>query len=122
MTEVSHDQAAAELAAYANHSLPAARRDAVARHVESCAACAADLDAWRTIATAVRADLAQLMQLIAVLAPAHREALLLFFVDDLSYAEMAQVLEVPVGTVKSRLSNARRALAGLLADTEGAES
>jgi RNA polymerase sigma-70 factor (ECF subfamily) len=69
-----------------------------------------------------RADLAQLMQLIAVLAPAHREALLLFFVDDLSYAEMAQVLEVPVGTVKSRLSNARRALAGLLADTEGAES
>ena len=56
MTEMSHDQAAAELATYANHSLPAARRDAVARHVESCAACAADLDAWRTIATAVRAD------------------------------------------------------------------
>ncbi len=69
-----------------------------------------------------RADLAQLMRLIAVLAPVHREALLLFFVDDLSYAEMAQVLQVPVGTVKSRLSNARRALTGLLADTEGAES
>lgn len=69
-----------------------------------------------------RADLAQLMALIGLLAPVHREALLLFFVDDLSYAEMAQVLEVPVGTVKSRLSNARRALAGLLGDTEGAGS
>lgn len=52
---------------------------------------------------------------IARLAPLHREVLVLAFVDDLAYGEISQVLEVPVGTVKSRVSNAKRALAGLLA-------
>ena len=64
-----------------------------------------------------RAEVTRLMGLIGRLAPVHREALLLFFVDDLGYAEMAEVLDVPVGTVKSRLSNARRALAVLLQTT-----
>jgi len=58
VTEVSRDQAAAELAAYANHSLPPARRDQITLHLRSCPTCAADLDAWQTIATAVRADAA----------------------------------------------------------------
>lgn len=48
------------------------------------------------------------------LAPVHREVLLLTFVQELSYQETATILEVPVGTVKSRLSNARRALRVLL--------
>ncbi len=48
------------------------------------------------------------------LAPLHREVLALIFFHELSYEEAAQVLEVPVGTVKSRLSNAKRALRGLL--------
>ena len=33
----------------------------------------------------------------------HRETLLLRFVDDLSLAEIAEAMEVPVGTVKSRI-------------------
>ncbi len=48
------------------------------------------------------------------LAPVHREVLLLIFVQEFSYQETAVILEIPVGTVKSRLSNARRALRQLL--------
>jgi RNA polymerase sigma-70 factor (ECF subfamily) len=36
----------------------------------------------------------------------HRETLLLRFVDDLSLAEIAEAMEVPLGTVKSRLHTA----------------
>ncbi len=46
--------------------------------------------------------------------PVHREVLVLIFVQELAYAEAATILGVPVGTVKSRLSNARRALRSLL--------
>ena len=44
------------------------------------------------------------------LAPAYREILALTFVQELSYQEAAQVLTIPLGTVKSRLSNAKKAL------------
>ena len=47
---------------------------------------------------------------IARLAPIHQEVLMLIFTHGLSYAETAEVIAVPVGTVKSRLSHARRAL------------
>lgn len=60
----------------------------------------------------------ELTQAFRQLAPVHREVLLLIFVQELSYQEAATVLEVPVGTVKSRLSNARRALRALL-DAKG---
>jgi RNA polymerase sigma-70 factor (ECF subfamily) len=40
----------------------------------------------------------------------HREALVLFFLDDLLIAQMAEVLEVSEGTVKSRLFYAKKAL------------
>jgi RNA polymerase sigma factor (sigma-70 family) len=53
------------------------------------------------------------------LAPVHREILALTFVQELSYQESAQVLGVPIGTVKSRLSNAKKALRTLLESREG---
>ncbi|MGH2458328.1 MAG: RNA polymerase sigma factor [Chloroflexota bacterium] len=63
----------------------------------------------------------ELAAAIRCLAPVHREALTLAFVNALSYREMAVVLEVPEGTVKSRLSNAKRALRLLLDASEGVE-
>jgi RNA polymerase sigma factor (sigma-70 family) len=61
----------------------------------------------RLVARAGREDLARA---IAELAPAHREILALNFAHGLSYAEIARVLSVPEGTVKSRLNGAKRAL------------
>jgi RNA polymerase sigma factor (sigma-70 family) len=44
----------------------------------------------------------------------HREVLTLFFLQDLSVEEIAEVLEIPAGTVKSRLNYAKRALKAVL--------
>lgn len=53
------------------------------------------------------------------LSPLHREALVLFFFQGLSYEETAEVSGVPVGTVKSRLSNAKRALRDAMQKEKG---
>jgi RNA polymerase sigma-70 factor (ECF subfamily) len=45
-----------------------------------------------------------------------RECIVLSDIADLSYAEVADVMKVPVGTVKSRLYRARQALQRLLYD------
>lgn len=45
---------------------------------------------------------------------AHREVLTLYFLEDLSLEQMAEVLDIPLGTVKSRLSYAKRALRDIL--------
>jgi RNA polymerase sigma factor (sigma-70 family) len=57
----------------------------------------------------------QLAHALAELAPVEREALLLFAWADLSYPEIAEALEIPVGTVRSRLNRARRHLRELIA-------
>src|SRR5206468_11910123 len=43
---------------------------------------------------------------LALLSKEHREVLLLRFVDGLSLAEIADTINIPLGTVKSRLHNA----------------
>jgi RNA polymerase sigma-70 factor (ECF subfamily) len=45
---------------------------------------------------------------------AQRVVMLLVAVEGLSYQEAADVLEVPIGTVMSRLSRARQAVGALL--------
>ena len=57
-----------------------------------------------------RAEVAEVAGAIRQLAPAHREVLGLVFGAGLSLREVAGVLEVPVGTVKSRMAAARTAL------------
>jgi RNA polymerase sigma-70 factor (ECF subfamily) len=52
----------------------------------------------------------------------HREVLLLVAIEGLQYEEAAAILEVPLGTVRSRLSRARQALRQALASGRGAAS
>jgi RNA polymerase sigma-70 factor (ECF subfamily) len=51
-----------------------------------------------------------LARVMAALPDTHREVVLLRFVDDLSLAEIAAAMDIPIGTVKSRLHHALRAL------------
>lgn len=44
----------------------------------------------------------------------HREALVLHFLEGFSLIEMAAIVEIPVGTVKSRLHHAKKALRTVL--------
>ncbi len=53
-------------------------------------------------------------------APVHyREIILLCDVEEMSYQEISQALGIPMGTVMSRLSRARKAMRTLLAAVEG---
>jgi RNA polymerase sigma-70 factor (ECF subfamily) len=61
---------------------------------------------------------AELAAALAALPVAQRAVLVLHHVNDLPVEEVAGLLHIPTGTVKSRLSRARAALAPLLADEE----
>ena len=64
----------------------------------------------------VRVQVLELGRALDLLAGEHREVLLLVAVEGMKYEEAADVLGVPVGTVRSRLSRARIALRELLED------
>ena len=53
----------------------------------------------------------RLMAAINLLAPEQRSVLMLVVVEGYAYAEVAEILGIPLGTVMSRLSRARRAVA-----------
>ena len=55
-------------------------------------------------------------QAFGLLSPDHREILALVDISGFSYEEVAGILAVPRGTVMSRVSRARQALARLLSD------
>ena len=57
----------------------------------------------------------QVRQAVAGIAPHYRDVLILCELSDLSYAEAAQVCNIDIGTVRSRLSRARAQLARRLA-------
>lgn len=60
-------------------------------------------------------ELERVRRLIALLSDAHREVLVLVAWEGLSYEEVALVLEVEIGTVRSRLARARTELRALTA-------
>jgi RNA polymerase sigma-70 factor, ECF subfamily len=47
-----------------------------------------------------------------------QSAVALFYLEDYSYPEIAQVLEIPLGTVKSRISRGIAQLQGLLRESQ----
>jgi len=65
------------------------------------------------------ADAVAIRNAIDALPADHRAAIALFYLQDLSVAEIAAALEVPAGTVKTRLMHARRKLRAAL---EGGKS
>jgi RNA polymerase sigma-70 factor (ECF subfamily) len=52
----------------------------------------------------------QLVQAVESLPEEYQSAILLWAIDDLSYKEIAEALQVPIGTVMSRLHRARQRL------------
>lgn len=65
-------------------------------------------DAGRTVA-----------RLLATLPEEHREVLVLREFEEMSYGDIARVLEIPIGTVMSRLARARTALKAATANQPG---
>jgi RNA polymerase sigma-70 factor (ECF subfamily) len=55
-------------------------------------------------------DRAELISALARLPVPEREVLVLYYLEDLSVEDCAQICQVPAGTIKSRLSRARRLL------------
>jgi RNA polymerase sigma-70 factor (ECF subfamily) len=62
---------------------------------------------------------ARIQQALAQLSPELREAVVFRDLEDMDYKEIAQVLRIPEGTVKSRISRGRGELARLLQRIEG---
>jgi RNA polymerase sigma factor (sigma-70 family) len=58
-------------------------------------------------------------RLLAALPSEHREVLILREFEDMSYGDIARVLDVPIGTVMSRLARARASLKSLMETTPG---
>jgi len=99
-------------------NLLAKQRRAEARWLRASARMAARLDAADRRASASALDARVLFPRVAHaidgLPDNEREALLLFAWEELSYQSMAEALDVPIGTVRSRLSRARARLRELL--------
>ena len=64
----------------------------------------------------------RLMKAMNSLDSKHRPVLVLRYFDDLSYDEIAQVLGIPLGTVKSRINQALKSLRGQLSIEQGEAS
>ena len=66
-----------------------------------------------------RVALSEVRSAFLALSEEHREVLLLVVIEGLPYEEAAAILGTPVGTVRSRLSRARRALRQAFASGDG---
>jgi RNA polymerase sigma factor (sigma-70 family) len=70
-----------------------------------------------TTGTDLRESVAAITRALRKLRPEYRECFVLHYVEELSYDEIADTLDLPLGTVKSRLNRAREELRGILEET-----
>jgi RNA polymerase sigma-70 factor, ECF subfamily len=65
---------------------------------------------------AERADSRTLLRILGEIAEDFRAPLVLYYMEDLSYKEIADILAIPLGTVQSRIARAKVRLFQLLTD------
>ena len=115
--DVSRESALPWLYGIGSNLLLKYRRDE-ARRLRASARMAADLGATdgrtRTAALDARLLFPRVADAIQALPDGDRDALLLFAWEDLSYQGVAEALDLPIGTVRSRLNRARAQLRELL--------
>ena len=61
-----------------------------------------------------KADAEQIQKALAQLQPQYREVIVLREINQMNYRDIAEITNVPIGTVMSRLSRARKSLIALL--------
>lgn len=64
-------------------------------------------------------DSARVLECLGQIQEPYRAALSLFYLEDYSYKEIADILEIPLGTVRSRISRGVRQLQQFIADAAG---
>ena len=64
----------------------------------------------------IKEEYIDLYHAIDLLGQKEKICVILYYLEDYAVAEIADVLKIPVGTVKSRLSHARKELKGLLGE------
>ena len=95
------------------------RRDARATSLEDLPPGEGDVAA-EEVDRVARLDAATVMAALQTVEEVFRAPLTLFYLEDLSYQEIAGALEVPIGTVMSRLSRGKAQLRAALAREESA--
>ena len=97
------------------------RRDARATSIEDLPPGEKDLAA-EDVDRVSKIDAALVMTALQSVDETFRAPLTLFYIEDMSYQEIAQALEVPIGTVMSRLSRGTSQLRTVLERTESSGS
>jgi RNA polymerase sigma-70 factor (ECF subfamily) len=93
------------------------RRDARATSLEDLPPGVADVAA-EDVDRVARLDAAEVVTALQTVDEIFRAPLTLFYLEDLSYQEIAETLDVPIGTVMSRLSRGKAQLRAALAREE----
>lgn len=69
-------------------------------------------------ATVNQLDSAQVLQALAQVDEIYQAPVALFYLEDCSYKEIAEILDIPIGTVKSRMARGISQLQGILTHGE----
>ncbi len=113
--KVAHNTTIDHLRRAAVETVPLAARAEPGDEGGDLLAVLADTTAESPAAAAERRDMARVLErAIAGLRPEYREAVILRYVEGLAYQEICDVLQLPLGTVKTNLHRARKELAAAM--------